>query len=565
MKRLNCAIYTRKSSDEGLEKEFNSLDAQREACAAFIVSQKHAGWAALPDLYDDGGLSGGTMERPALQWLLADIKIGKVQIVVVYKVDRLTRSLADFAKIVDVFDAHGASFVSVTQQFNTTTSMGRLTLNMLLSFAQFEREIAGERIRDKIAASKAKGMWMGGNVPLGYDVKDRKLIVNVVEAETVRMIFQRYAELGSVRALGHELDRLSVVSKRREGAGGVLSGGNRFSRGALYTLLQNHLYRGEIAHQDKIYPGQHDPIVDAELWQLVQEKLSGNRQARVLGENAEEPSLFAGLIVDGNGQRMTPTHAVKKGRRYRYYVSTSLITGTRSDHAKGWRIPAGDVEALVLDRLRAFFASDPDVGEALSCFELDASTLRSALSKAKQLAEGWATLPPIRIRELVRSVIETVEIHDGKVIASLKLNEIASVLLGNTFNLAAIEEPDTFELPIEAKLRRAGKGIRLVVGGGIGEKPNGQLVALLRDALATRDALMTGRDETIDAMGQRLGVKRDYLSAHMRVTYLAPDIVRALTSGRYPPELTPARLLSLCKDLPHDWQLQGAVLGFETR
>ena len=236
MKRLNCAIYTRKSSDEGLEKEFNSLDAQREACAAFVLSQKHAGWAALPDLYDDGGLSGGTLERPALQRLLGDIKADKVQIVVVYKVDRLTRSLADFAKIVDVFDAHGASFVSVTQQFNTTTSMGRLTLNMLLSFAQFEREIAGERIRDKIAASKAKGMWMGGNVPLGYDVKERKLIVNEAEAEAVRLIFRRYLELGSVRILGHELDRLGVVSKHREGAGGALAGGNRFSRGALYTL-----------------------------------------------------------------------------------------------------------------------------------------------------------------------------------------------------------------------------------------------------------------------------------------------------------------------------------------
>ena len=244
MKRLNCAIYTRKSSDEGLEKEFNSLDAQREACAAFVLSQKHAGWAALPDLYDDGGLSGGTMERPALQRLLGDIKAGKVQIVVVYKVDRLTRSLADFAKIVDVFDAHGASFVSVTQQFNTTTSMGRLTLNMLLSFAQFEREIAGERIRDKIAASKAKGMWMGGNVPLGYDVKERKLIVNEVEAETVRLIFRRYSELGSVRILGHELDRLGVVSKRREGAGGALAGGNRFSRGALYTLAAEQALSG---------------------------------------------------------------------------------------------------------------------------------------------------------------------------------------------------------------------------------------------------------------------------------------------------------------------------------
>ena len=246
MKRLNCAIYTRKSSDEGLEKEFNSLDAQREACEAFIISQKHAGWVAVRDLYDDGGLSGGTMERPALQRLLTDIESGKVQIVVVYKVDRLTRSLADFAKIVDVLDAHSASFVSVTQQFNTTTSMGRLTLNMLLSFAQFEREIAGERIRDKIAASKAKGMWMGGNVPHGYDVRDRKLIVNDAEAETVRLIFRRYAELGSVRTLTEELAGLGIVSKRRQGAGGVLAGGNRFSRGALYTLLQNPIYRGEI-------------------------------------------------------------------------------------------------------------------------------------------------------------------------------------------------------------------------------------------------------------------------------------------------------------------------------
>ena len=505
------------------------------------------------------------MERPALQRLLGDIKAGKVQIVVDYKVDRLTRSLADFAKIVDVFDAHGASFVSVTQQFNTTTSMGRLTLNMLLSFAQFEREIAGERIRDKIAASKAKGMWMGGNVPLGYGVKDRKLIVNEVEAETVRLIFRRYSQLGSVRILGHELDRLGVVSKRREGAGGALAGGNRFSRGALYTLLQNHLYRGEIAHQDKIYPGQHEAIVDAKLWQLVQEKLSGNRQVRALGAIAEEPSLFAGLIVDGEGQRMTPTHAVKKGRRYRYYVSTSLITGTRSDHAKGWRIPAGDIEALVLDRLRAFFASVRDVGEALSCFDLDASALRSVLSKATELAEAWTSLPSIKVRELVRSVVETVEIHDDKVIASLKRKEMASVLLGSNFSLPAIREPDTFELCIDAKLRRAGKGIRLVVGGGITEKPDGQMVALLRDAHATRDALMTGRDETIDAMGQRLSVKRDYLSAHMRVTYLAPDIVRALVSGRYPPELTPARLLTVCKDLPHDWQLQRAALGIETR
>lgn len=484
MKRLNCAIYTRKSSDEGLEKEFNSLDAQREACEAYIVSQKHAGWIAVRDLYDDGGLSGGTMDRPALLRLLADIKANKVQIVVVYKVDRLTRSLADFAKIVDVFDAHGASFVSVTQQFNTTTSMGRLTLNMLLSFAQFEREIAGERIRDKIAASKAKGMWMGGNVPLGYDVKERKLIINDAEAETVRMIFRRYADLGSVRLLGHELDRFSVVSKRREGAGGVLAGGNRISRGALYTLLQNPIYRGEIGHQGKVYPGQHEAIVDAELWQLVHEKLAGNRQARALGATSEQPSLLAGLIVDSDGQRMTPTHAVKKGRRYRYYVSTQLITGTRSDHAKGWRIPAGDIEGLVIDRLRAFFASDRDLGEALSCFNLDASAVRSTMMKASQFVEGWTSLPPIKLRELVRSVVENIKVHNDRVIASLRRTEVATFLLGDGCNVSTDGPSGAIDLTIEAKLRRAGKGIRLVVGGGIAEKPDGQMVALLRVAHA---------------------------------------------------------------------------------
>ena len=332
---IRCAIYTRKSSDEGLEQEFNSLDAQREACEAYIVSQRHAGWIALSDMYDDGGLSGGTMERPALKRLLEDIQAGKVQIVVVYKVDRLTRSLADFAKIVDIFDAHNASFVSVTQQFNTTTSMGRLTLNMLLSFAQFEREIAGERIRDKIAASKKKGMWMGGNVPLGYDVKDRKLIVNEPEASTVRLIFRRYAELGSVSLLRAELDRLGIVSKRREGAGGRLAGGQHFSRGALYLMLQNRLYRGDIVHQGEAYPGQHEAILDPELWQIVQNKLAVHRQERALAVGAEAPSLLAGLIVDADGSRMTPTHATKKAKRYRYYVSASLLVEITRKPRKG--------------------------------------------------------------------------------------------------------------------------------------------------------------------------------------------------------------------------------------
>src|SRR6202047_1222645 len=272
-------------------------------CEAYVTSQRHAGWIALSEMYDDGGLSGGTIERPALQRLLSDIKAGKVQIIVVYKVDRLTRSLADFAKIVDVLDAHDASFVSVTQQFNTTTSMGRLTLNMLLSFAQFEREIAGERIRDKIAASKAKGMWMGGNVPLGYDVRERKLVVSEAEASTVRMIFQRYAELGSVALLKAELERAGIVSKRREGAGGGLAGGQHFSRGALYLILQSWLYRGNVAHKEKIYPGQHAAIIEPELWQAVQNRLAAGRRERSVAVGAEAPGLLSGLVVDAGGRR----------------------------------------------------------------------------------------------------------------------------------------------------------------------------------------------------------------------------------------------------------------------
>ena len=325
--RLRCAIYTRKSTEEGLEQDFNSLDAQREACEAFIASQKHEGWVALPTHYDDGGYSGGTLERPALQRLLDDIRGSKVDVVVVYKIDRLTRSLLDFAKIVEVFDAHGVSFVSVTQAFNTATSMGRLTLNVLLSFAQFEREVTGERIRDKIAASKKKGMWMGGYPPLGYDVKDRKLVVNEAEAETVRYIFRRYQELGSVRLLKEHLDAAGIVSKHRIAPDGRPYGGKPIARGALYHMLQNRIYRGEIVHKNQAYPGEHAPIIDDDLWQKVQTTLAANRVDRGAGKGNHHLSLLAGLIYDAHGELMTPSHAVKKGVRYRYYVSKSLVTG----------------------------------------------------------------------------------------------------------------------------------------------------------------------------------------------------------------------------------------------
>jgi DNA invertase Pin-like site-specific DNA recombinase len=557
---IRCAIYTRKSSDEGLEQEFNSLDAQREACAAYIVSQKQAGWVVLPDVYDDGGISGGTLERPALQRLLGDIQAGKVQIVVVYKVDRLTRSLADFAKIVDVLDAHDASFVSVTQQFNTTTSMGRLTLNMLLSFAQFEREIAGERIRDKIAASKAKGMWMGGNVPLGYDVQDRKLVVNEVEAATVRLIFRRYAELGSVRLLAIDLERLGIVSKRRQGAAGRLSGGQRFSRGALYTLLQNRIYRGEITHKGKAFPGQHAPIIEPELWQIVQDRLAANRHERALAIAAEASSLLAGLVVDGDGNRMTPTHANKRGKRYRYYVSAPLIGGDYTKAPHGLRVPAGEVDGLVLDQLRALLVSRADLAHAMAPVDVDACTLEGALHRAASMAERWAALPPVEVRSLVRQVVARVVVaadQIGLCISPFKLAEA----LGARHSSGGSRLP-TVVLSIAASLRRAGKEKRLVIAGSDEAEVNAGLVALMRDALAVRHSLLSGSDDSIEAMTVRLGVSTGYISALVRLSYLAPSIVRACLDGRQPVELTPTRLLSSSKDLPHDWNEQRRFLGF---
>ena len=325
--KVRCAIYSRKSTEEGLEQDFNSLDAQREACEAFIASQKHEGWVVLPTHYDDGGYSGGTLERPALQRLLADIRGSKVDVVVVYKIDRLTRSLLDFAKMLEVFDVRSVSFVSITQAFNTATSMGRLTLNVLLSFAQFERDVTGERIRDKIAASKKKGMWMGGFPPLGYDVKDRKLIVNEAEAEAVRHIFRRYQKLGSVLLLKEHLDQAGIISKNRMAPDGRPYGGKPIARGALYHMLQNRIYRGEIVHKNQAYPGEHAPIIDDELWQDVQKSLAANRVDRGAGKGKNHVSLLAGLIFDAQGEPMTPSHAVKKGTRYRYYVSKSLVTG----------------------------------------------------------------------------------------------------------------------------------------------------------------------------------------------------------------------------------------------
>jgi len=323
-KLLRCAIYTRKSTEHNLDLEFNSLDAQREACEAYIKSQAHEGWRLIPEQYNDGAFSGASLDRPALQELLAAVKAGKIDIIVVYKVDRLTRSLADFAKLVELFDQHSVSFVSVTQSFNTTSSMGRLTLNVLLSFAQFEREVIGERVRDKIAASKAKGIWVGGSVPLGYASVKKKLVVIPEEAETVRLIFRRYLELGSIRDLVEDLDRKGIRTRRQILSTGKVRGDIRFGVGGLAQLLRNRFSVAEVVYHGAVHPGEQEPILDRALFDAVQAKLAASANTRQLKLRAS-PSILAGRIFDDRGNRMTPSHTNKRGARYRYYVSHAVL------------------------------------------------------------------------------------------------------------------------------------------------------------------------------------------------------------------------------------------------
>lgn len=344
----NCAIYTRKSSEEGLEQDFNSLDAQREACAAYIASQKAEGWAAIKESYDDGGFSGGNMDRPGLRRLMEDIQGGKVSIVVVYKIDRLTRALMDFAKLVEVFDKYGVTFVSVTQSFNTTTSMGRLTLNVLLSFAQFEREVTGERIRDKIAASKKKGMWMGGARPMGYDIKDKQLLVNSEEAELIHLIFQKYMELGCVRKLKEYLDSQNIKTKNWISRKERVHGGTSFGRGILYQILRNPLYAGKVRHKEKVYDGQHKGIISYDLWQSVQERLAeGSASERGRKKPAVTGNLLKGKLFDCEGNVYSPVFTSKGAKQYRYYTNQAILQDRPLPHGIVGRIPAQDIEALV--------------------------------------------------------------------------------------------------------------------------------------------------------------------------------------------------------------------------
>jgi site-specific DNA recombinase len=559
---VRCAIYTRKSSEEGLEQEFNSLQAQREACEAFITSQRHEGWACLPKAYDDGGFSGATMDRPALQRLLADIAAGRVDIVVVYKIDRLTRALTDFAKIVEILDARGASFVSVTQQFNTTTSMGRLTLNILLSFAQFEREVIGERIRDKIAASKKKGMWMGGVPPLGYRVRDRKLVIVEGEAEILRAIFRRYAELGSVRLLKAELETRGINSKSWTNASGRVIGGKTFSRGALYLMLQNRLYRGEIVHKRQSYPGEHTPIIDQPLWNAVHAQLASNTAERNSGTRARQQSLLAGMLLDGDGNRMTPTHAVKNGVRYRYYVSRSLITKAQPEPSAGLRIPARELEQVVTSRVRQWLLGPGSIYQATRL--ADPSAQRRLIARAKEIGRSWPELPATRQRAFLTAMIERIDIGADRVDIHLRPTRLSTLL-----DIAATPSPNDTDgqtqiLSVPVGLRRSGREITMVIDGTdpfATTKPDARLVKLLIKARRFNSTLLASDGVPFAALAKREGVSPSYFTRLVRLSYLAPDIIQAILDARQPCDLTPDKLLAHSR-LPLAWNEQRTVLGF---
>jgi site-specific DNA recombinase len=561
---VRCAIYTRKSSEEGLEQEFNSLQAQREACEAFINSQRHEGWVCLGAGYDDGGFSGATIDRPALQRLLADITAGRVDTVVVYKIDRLTRSLADFAKIVEILDTRGASFVSVTQQFNTTTSMGRLTLNVLLSFAQFEREVIGERIRDKIAASKKKGMWMGGVPPFGYRAQDRKLIIVDSEAEIVRFIFRRYAELGSVRLLKDELEARNIQSKLRTSAAGRISGGQPFARGALYLILQNRIYRGEIVHNTQSYPGEHEPMIDQPLWDAVQTQLASNSAQRNDDGKTRPPSLLAGMLFDGDGNRMTPSHAVKKGMRYRYYVSRSLITKDRTATAAGLRLPAAEIEQLVSRRVHRWLLDPGSIYQSTSAGLADASMQQRLVARAADLSKQWPELLVARKRAVLAALVERIEVSVDRIDIRLRPPRLGVLLDVTTPSVQSMTADEIQTLSVPVHQRRAGREIRMVIDSTdpfAAAKPDARLVKLLLRARRFYATLAEDEGVPFAALAEREGVSRSYFTRVIRLSYLAPDITQAILDGRQPRDLTAKKLLEHSR-LPLAWHDQRTALGF---
>ncbi len=552
MKRIRCAIYTRKSSDEGLEQDFNSLDAQFEACSAYIMSQASEGWSAVPARYDDGGVSGGTLERPALQRLLKDIASGLIDTVVVYKIDRLTRSLLDFAKLVDAFDKAETSFASITQSFNTTTSMGRLTLNMLLSFAQFEREVTAERIRDKIAASKAKGMWMGGTPPLGYAADGRSLKIMAEHAELIRDVYRRYMKLGSVRLLEEQLHTDGISVPARTAGTGKITGGGKFLRGQLYAILDNPIYKGDIKHGKKTYPGLHQAIIDPDLWEQVQMKRRDNVRGHRSQYLASHQSLLAGKLFDEVGRPLIAVHASKGLKRYRYYVSQHLHHKT-SD-APGWRIPAKEVEGLISLKVQEIL-QDPigmlgQMQLAMPAPSCIAELLDQSASVARQMEGPSSGVIP----ELVTKAM----VSDNSITDELSVRETARLL---EIDLPSAERQHG--VLITAKLTRSGVAMKLVQQNGTAPVKGAAVNTLLK-TIARGNALwqrLQSENASVTELAKVEGITVSYLTRVLRLAFLDPWIVEQIIAGRQPAALD-ARKLTLSGELPMRWDHQRAFAGF---
>jgi DNA invertase Pin-like site-specific DNA recombinase len=533
---IRCAVYTRKSSEEGLEQSFNSLDAQREACEAFIASQKHEGWILIKTHYDDGGFSGGSMERPALKQLLADVSAGKVNTVVVYKIDRLTRSLLDFSKIVEAFDAQKVSFVSITQQFNTTTSMGRLTLNILLSFAQFEREVTGERIRDKFAASKKKGMWMGGNVPFGYRVENRQLVIEPTEAAALREIYRQYLKLGNVTDVRSYLESGKLRSRTNK----------LFSRGALYHLLGSRIYIGEIAHRGQIYPGQHEAIIDRKTWDAVAEQLRSNAP-RLNRPRATTPSLLTGLVFDTEGVRYTPTHTARRGRRYRYYTSQSMIQ--HQEPAGIARIPAAELENLVQSRLRRLLTT-PDEFVRL----LGVRSSQRLTSAAQTRCKQWSKLDASQVMALVKLALQRVVVGHESIELRISGGRLRALIIGAE-QPAEVEVPGrTISVICPIQVRSIGAEIR-IISEEVEPTSRFHSAAFLKGIARSRDwyeQIVRGEAASFEDLAKQHMVTSRYIRRVFRCASLSPQTIQAVLADR------PVNVgfEGLRRRIPLDWSKQ---------
>ncbi len=562
-KTFRCAIYTRKSSEEGLEQDFNSLEAQREACEAYIRSQEHEGWRLLPDRFDDGGFSGGNMERPALKQLIELVDSGCIDIIVVYKIDRLTRSLTDFARLAEVLDKRGVSFVSVTQQFNTTTSMGRLMLNVLLSFAQFEREITGERIRDKIAASKKKGMWMGGVPPIGYDIVGRQLVVNDVDAATIKRIFTLYLEEGNVAALLERLERENIRTAARHSAKGNHYGNRPFTRGHLYKLLANPIYIGRVPHKSVSHRGQHPAIIDKPTWDAVQAQLTDNTQGPRNRRRRAEPQthLLEGLLRTQSDARFVVGGANKGARRYRYYVEEQTDRGGGAG-PPSVRLPAGEIEAAVITGLRGVLADHRGL-----LVRLEATTSGEAPT-ALRSANAWCNALAGRIDpELtarVRQVLRRVTVGHDRLLLSFSIGGLRSVLgIARAPTLGPTNEPEVdeeFSITVPYRVTRRGRQMKLVLPNSTaGSSVDRSLVTAVVRAWDWAERLKSGEAASMAEICAAEGFTDTYVGQVLPMAFLSPEIVESILAGTQPSSLTANRLIWGGR-LPAVWSEQLAVI-----